>query len=185
LAAQRADVRPVLRRLIPSADVDSEDVAEDLPVIPYVKVMHLQAGDCILHMPVKKGSTGLLIFLESDPSVWFRTGDTSSPGDQRKHSLANAVFYPGLVPDSGKVSGLDGNALVLQNGGHSVKHTTSKTEIGGNTDSAALASAIDQMSQDVAQAFATFSPGDSSASFPNPYTHSGRDFASDKLNLGG
>ncbi len=97
-ATQTATIAPQVQQAV--QDADGFWVHEDLPEIFDVPVMSAGSGQAAITFPIAVGSTGLLIFCERDIGQWRYTGQASSPGDQRCHSLAGAVFLPGLRPVS-------------------------------------------------------------------------------------
>lgn len=96
-ATQTANVRPAIKRLVPTA-AEGEFTAEALPVIPAVPVLWPRAGASWFAPVLEAGDGVLLIMCETDPNTYLRTGEVSEPGDVRRHSLAHAVAIPGLFP---------------------------------------------------------------------------------------
>lgn len=182
---QRADVKPLVKRMVPSASEGRRDVAEERPVIPSVRVLHYRAGGFYIHAPLQVGDTVLLVVLDQDPSNWGRTGELSLPGDHRLHHLAHAVAIPGLFPSTAVLAGLDGENLQLgSEGGLQVTITPERMEVGGSSDAAALASACNTAFNQIADAFTTFVPGTGGANFPNPFVWDpGSTTASEKLKV--
>ena len=94
-AKNLAVVQPVLKR-----KYKSEDSAVDLPTISDVVVCFQRMGAGHLRLPVNPGDTGQLVFNERSIDGWLQSGGKIDPLDPRKHSLSDAVFYPGLNPNS-------------------------------------------------------------------------------------
>jgi hypothetical protein len=63
--------------------------------------------------PIAKGDFGMVVFSEASLDQWRDTGEPQVPGDIRRHSLAGAVFYPGLVPNTEVIDGLSLDATVI------------------------------------------------------------------------
>lgn len=93
---QTVTVAPQVQQAV--QDSDGYWIHEDLPEIYDVPVWTMGAGLNGVTTPIAVGDTGLILFCERDIGQWRYTGQSSSPGDQRCHSLAGAVFLPGLRP---------------------------------------------------------------------------------------
>jgi hypothetical protein len=98
--SQLATVKPGVHRLVPSREVDGEDVVEVMPAIPGVPVCWLIGRGIQVKASLEAGDTVLLICLDRDADGWLDSGKPSEPGDARNHSWSNAVAIPGLVPTS-------------------------------------------------------------------------------------
>lgn len=98
-ATQTADVRPAVKRLVPTAE-EGEYAAETLPVVPSVPVLWPRAGLSWFAPELHPGDGVLLVFCESDPTIYLRSGEVSEPADVRRHSMAHAVAIPGFGPSS-------------------------------------------------------------------------------------
>lgn len=94
-AKNLAVVQPVLKR-----KYKSENEAVLLPTISNVPIAFQRMGPAHLRLPIKPGQTGQLIFNERSIDGWLVSGGEIDPQDPRKHSLSDAVFYPGLVPNN-------------------------------------------------------------------------------------
>lgn len=90
-----AVVQPVLKR-----KYKSEAEAVELPTISNVPVSFQRMGPAHLRLPIKPGQTGQLVFNERSIDGWLVSGGKIDPQDPRKHSLSDAVFYPGLNPSN-------------------------------------------------------------------------------------
>lgn len=99
---QKADVQPLVfgARISESGD----RVAERMPVVQGVPVMFPGAGDFSITFPIEEGTTGLLIFTYASLDVWLNKGGEVDPVNDRRHSLADAVFIPGLRPFSSPIT---------------------------------------------------------------------------------
>lgn len=81
--------------------------AVDYPELKQVPV-HLPRGGGYVHtFPIKPGDGGQLHFQSRDITSWSSDGTPSPGANDRNHSLADAVFVPGLVPQAKAVSGYD------------------------------------------------------------------------------
>lgn len=108
-AEQRADVLPLLRRAYADGEV------QDMPVVADVPVIWPRSGGAQMTMPVKRGDTVLLVFIDRSIDRWLAEGGTVTPDDRRQHDLSDAVAIPGLVPfaDFGDVEPSENNDDVL------------------------------------------------------------------------
>jgi len=94
-AKNLAVVKPTLKR-----KYKNESEAVELPTISNVPVSFQRMGPAHLRLPVEPGQTGHIIFNERSIDGWLVSGGKIDPQDPRKHSLSDAVFYPGLVPNN-------------------------------------------------------------------------------------
>ena len=187
-ALQVADIRPMVKRAVP-VDDEGGHIAEELPVIPSVPVCFPRGGGFFVSFPVTAGDTGLLVFCERDITAWRTTGENSDPGDLSMHDLSNAVFFPGLHTRAGHLTDASGSTMKLgKNGGLNVTITSVQAEVGGNTDSAALASKVDALiaafNAHTHTSAAPASPTSPPVSVPGSIPVAGTS-ASSKLKLGG
>lgn len=88
----KADVKPLIKKKFRDGDVVS------LPVIPSVPVSWPRTKTAVLHFPLVKGDTGIVVFSERSLEIWLSKGGDVLPGDPRKFDLTDAVFIPGIVP---------------------------------------------------------------------------------------
>jgi hypothetical protein len=91
---QVADIEPQINRVLRREN--GERVTEALPVLPCVPVGFLSAGPFFLTLPVTVGNTGMIWFSEYSIDRWRQEGFPVDPGDERRHTLTGAVFFPGL-----------------------------------------------------------------------------------------
>ena len=109
-AKQRATVQvDIQRRYSPEKIVS-------LPAILNVPVVFPRAGAWSITGPVRPGDTGQLIFSQRSLDVWKQKGGQVDPKDPRKFHLSDAVFYPGLSPESKKLDIVSDTNLRFQNG---------------------------------------------------------------------
>lgn len=98
---QMADVRP-----------EVQPGGEELPVLTSIPVIWPRGGDGFLHMPLRRGDTGLLVCCESDIGQWRERNGPGDPGDVGRHELGFAVFIPGLVPMGQNLEVADGATIL-------------------------------------------------------------------------
>jgi hypothetical protein len=95
-----ATVRVGVRRLVPAEDNEYEDVPEELPVIPGVRVMWPAGRGFEIRGTLLPGDPVLLLVCDRDISAWLRSGSVSDPEDSRVHSWGGGVVaIPGLRYD--------------------------------------------------------------------------------------
>jgi hypothetical protein len=188
--AQVADIKPMVKRLVPSGTEDREDLEEERPTIPSVRVLHYRAGGFYIHAPLQAGDTVLLVVLDQDPTVWVRTGDIARPADRRLHHLAHAVAIPGLFPSTAALAGLGGNLQLGKEDGFKLEITASRMEVDGSSDAAALASKVDDLASKfnshIHTTTATVGPGPAVGVIsPTTGPYTGGASGSTKLKVGG
>lgn len=95
---QTATVRLGVRQVIPSGDDDTPDTTEEYPDLHSVPVLFPGSGTFYVSWGLRAGDTGLVVFCDTDIGQW-RGGageGAEDPGVTARHSLAGAVFLPGL-----------------------------------------------------------------------------------------
>jgi hypothetical protein len=98
-AARKVDVRPVMRRVLPTEDDGL--VTEALPLIQSVPIGALRAGAARIEMPIAVGCWVVLVCFEDNIGRWIAQGGVDvSPGDVQRHGLTGAVALPILFPDT-------------------------------------------------------------------------------------
>lgn len=186
-SASTADVRPMLRR--PVDDPDGSALFEDLPVIPSVRVVWPGGGGFAISFPLAEGDTGVLLCLDYPIDGWGRNGALASPGDLRAHSLSSAVFIPGLRHNGNALAAASGSNVVIgsdTSANARIVITPSRTEIGGSSDAAALASRVKTLETALVNHIHPTPSGASSVSaqLQSPL-YTPQTFDSDRLKLGG
>lgn len=155
-SAQTADVKPMIRRLVPTPDEDH--ISEEMPVIYSVPVCHPGGNGWGLHIPLAAGDTVLLVFSQWDPSEWRRTGDIADPADHRSHNASHAVAIPGYRSKQAPISGASSSDVTFMKDGFGITIKSDKVEIGGSSDAAALASKVDDQLNDLKTALNGWTP---------------------------
>lgn len=84
-----------------SVKVDMQELYDngitiDYPVIPSVPVVFMASGGAFITMPVNRGDTCMLIFVDRDMSNWLLGGGGQKPNSTRKHTLSDAIAIMGL-----------------------------------------------------------------------------------------
>lgn len=110
-AKQKVSVKPLLKRGYLSEE--GQRLVEGLPVINEVPVAFQSAGDFGVTFPLKAGDTVLLIFSEASLDKWLALGGEVDPGDDRHHTLSDAIAVPGLRPFNKPNSQVADDALVV------------------------------------------------------------------------
>ena len=112
---QKADIKPLLRK---KYTVNGGTIVE-IPVIPGVPVQwpSANAGAAYMHLPLKVGDLGLIIFTDRSIDTWLSgDGEITSPNDPRHHDLSDAIFIPGIRPFKQPLSNTNADNFILQNG---------------------------------------------------------------------
>jgi len=121
LGNQLVNVQPCLKaRYVvdpnsPNNPNNNSGFLKQLPIIPNVIVQMPMGGGWSIKMPIKKGDSGLLIFSDRSLDNWFVNGGIVDPADTRHHNLNDAIFIPGLVPQSQQTKD-ETSDMVLANG---------------------------------------------------------------------
>lgn len=127
------DVQPLIKR----AHLDEKDqrVVETLPVIPSVPVMFYRAGRYRITLPITTSTTGAILFSEASLDTWLAKGGTVDPGDDRRFSLADAMFYPGLCSPTDALKSAPTDRMTIgDDNGLQIHIDGSKIKIGSNVD---------------------------------------------------
>lgn len=126
---QKADVTLDLLAVMYNANaVDGEDVQEATQVRG-VPVMWPRTAGGYLTFPLVPDDTGLVVFADRSLEQWKRLGVAVDPEAAWAHALQDAVFMPGLHPDTDPISpATDLTAAVLE--GTLVKLGRTATEKG-------------------------------------------------------
>jgi len=79
-----------------------DGVLRDIPQIPGVPIIHNRADNnsAIVHLPIKVGDEGMVVFSERSLDNWSVKGGSVDPQDPRKFDFTDAVFIVGLNPKS-------------------------------------------------------------------------------------
>ena len=111
----------------------------DYPVITDVPVIFPRSGGASITMPIKRGDSCLIFFLDRDISNWLL--GASRPSSRRQHSINDAVAIVGLCPfnkpgmaknNTDVLITFDGSEIALKPGGKI--DINSSTEINIKTD---------------------------------------------------
>lgn len=147
-------VKCLLHRKIAAPDGGYQD--EELPEIYDVPVAWPTFGGgggagFQITFPIAVGDVVLLVFPDYDTQAWRFSGQMTEPGDPRAHHLSGAIALPcSLRTIQQPMTSFRTNALELgHTSGHRVAITDQRTEVGGATDAAALASKVDALASTV------------------------------------
>jgi len=142
---QTADIEPMIKRGVPTGGEEDEVALETLPVLPSVPILFPSGGQCFVTFPLAVGDPVLIVFCERDTSQFRGTGAVSDPGVPTMHGLSGAVAIPcAFGPRSAAMSGVSSTDLVVgrANGLANITVKSARVEVGGSSDSAALASRV-------------------------------------------
>ncbi len=154
---QTVDVQPLIDDQIQQED--GTFLPAPFPVLSHVPVAFPAGGGFRLTFPLQVGDTGQVLISDLSMDTWQKQGGRVSPTEGRRHDIADAVFYPGLHPDSAPWIGASLNALTLgPDRGPQIVLRTAQIELGGSdmdipTDFVALASLVLTRLQSIKTAF--------------------------------
>jgi hypothetical protein len=137
-ATQTATVRLGVNRTIP--DADGEIAAEELPPIPNVPVQWPRTSTFSITSRLASGDTVLLVFNRQAPTEWRRTGEVSTPADQRLHGIGYPVAIPGYLPNPTEI--LDTDDSIGMPGALRVHFTPETVKVGDGTDFVAMTAKV-------------------------------------------
>lgn len=125
---------------IPLQSEDGSWVFESLPTLSGVPVAQVIMGPWSFKVPVEEGSFVTVLFNDFDLGPWRTTGSVVDPEDFGVHTMTGGIALPLSVQTEAQGSIPDDMTL-----GHSstpVVLTSSHVSVGGDSDSAALASLV-------------------------------------------
>jgi hypothetical protein len=131
---QFADVRPCLRRALPTEEDAPQPLAEEeLPILPRVPIGYVQGGGWFISVPLKVGDFVTVIFAERSIDRWLATARKSSQaavstGDLGMHTLDGAIALPlGPAPIGELLEGVSATQLVIGKSGGGILISLSDT----------------------------------------------------------
>jgi len=132
---QKADVKIDMQELY------QNETSLDYPVLSGVPVIFPRCGGASITMPITRGDTCLVMFLDRDSTSWLLGGKNLTPKSMRSHHLSDAVAIMGLSPFTSKsparnntdmLISFDGSEITLKPKGtidiHTAKEINVKTE---------------------------------------------------------
>lgn len=117
----RASVIPTISKKYVDGQVIDYKPIENIPVIT------LRTQNSIVHLPINKGDTVLLIICQRSMDKWLKDGLITPPSDRRQFDITDAIAIPGLFPFSG-TTGLVNNTDFI------IKHKNSSLVLKDNGD---------------------------------------------------
>lgn len=132
---QKADIK------IDTQELYRNETSLEYPVLSGVPVIFPRCGGASITMPVARGDTCLVMFLDRDSTSWLLGGKNTKPKSMRSHHLSDAVAIMGLSPFTSKspaknntdmLISFDGSEVVLKPKGvidiHTAKEVNIKTQ---------------------------------------------------------
>lgn len=132
---QKADIKIDMQELY------RNETSLDYPVLSGVPVIFPRCGGASITMPISRGDTCLVMFLDRDSTSWLLGGKNAKPKSMRSHHLSDGVAIMGLSPFTKASKAInntdllityDGSQIVLKPKGnidiHSAKEVNIKTE---------------------------------------------------------
>lgn len=136
-ASQTCSVQLIQRRAY--TDEDGERQTERPAPLLGVPVLFPGSGPYSITWPIAPGDVVLLVFMERAMDAWHASGQSDvDAGDDRRHSLTDAVAIPGLRSAAGKIAGPPPN--------DSVCVTAPKIQLGSKNATKAVARNGDSIS---------------------------------------
>lgn len=131
VSTQTADVQPLIDDQLEQEDGSFK--ATKFPVCTHVPVAFPGAAGFRLTFPVRPGDTGLLIFCDLSTDAWQQQSGHQSPKEQRRHHMADAVFFPGLHADPQAFGSAGASSATLgPDGGPQLVMRSGTIEVGGS-----------------------------------------------------
>lgn len=162
-ATQKAKVIPLLK-----IKYRHKDKPTDLAIINNVPVQwpSSNGGSAFIHMPLKVGDFGIVIFSERSIDTWLAgEGDSVSPEDPRHHHLSDAIFIPGVLPFKKALSISSPDNMILKNNNMTIEIDPSgKIKIEGAAQE--LLTVIDSFMTNVIGATIIIPSGSSAGTYP-------------------
>ncbi|CAF4320943.1 unnamed protein product [Rotaria magnacalcarata] len=93
---QKADIKIDMQELYQNG------TSLDYPVLSGVPVIFPRCGGASITMPISRGDTCLVMFLDRDSTAWLLGGKNVKPKSMRSHHLSDAVAIMGLCPFTNK-----------------------------------------------------------------------------------
>ena len=93
---QKADIKIDMQELYHNG------TSLDYPVLSGVPVIFPRCGGASITMPISRGDTCLVMFLDRDSTAWLLGGKNLKPKSMRSHHLSDAVAIMGLSPFTNK-----------------------------------------------------------------------------------
>jgi hypothetical protein len=93
---QKADIKIDMQELYQNG------TSLDYPVLSGVPIIFPRCGGASITMPVLRGDTCLVMFLDRDSTSWLLGGKNVKPKSMRSHHLSDAVAIMGLCPFTNK-----------------------------------------------------------------------------------
>ena len=93
---QKADIKIDMQELYQNG------TSLDYPVLSGVPVIFPRCGGASITMPISRGDTCLVMFLDRDSTAWLLGGKNLKPKSMRSHHLSDAVAIMGLCPFTNK-----------------------------------------------------------------------------------
>jgi hypothetical protein len=89
------DIQPLLMRKFKTLPA-----AIPLPIVQNTMVCAPRGSTWGMKLPIVPGDFGVALFCERSLDLWSVSGGLVDPQDARHHDLSDAVFIPGLYPES-------------------------------------------------------------------------------------
>jgi phage gp45-like len=111
---QKADVKIEMQELY------RNDTSIEYPILSGVPVIFPRCGGASITMPIKRGDTCLIVFLDRDSTSWLLGGKNLKPKSMRNHHLSDAVAIMGLSPFVSKSAAKNNTDMLISFDGSTI-----------------------------------------------------------------
>ncbi len=172
-AKQVAVVEPMTKNV--SRNADEDRIVDTLPIMPGIPVAWPRGGGYFFHFPLVSGDSGLVVVTDTDIGAWRESGQVSDPGDEGRHELGGATFYPGLETVARALTGLPDHLIIGKEGGAAAIHLDGSLVNLGDTGGqfVALANLVMARLNQIQAAFDVHTHATAAVGSPSPPTGAG------------
>lgn len=151
------DVQPLIQ--VAHLDETLQRVVETLPVIVNVPIQWFAGGGFRVTVPIKVDDVGTIKFAEAALDTWLSRGGVVDPLDDRRCSLTDAIYSPGLYSFANPLKSTPNDRMTIgDDAGLQIHIDGGKVKIGSNVDlevdAVALANPVKTWMGQAAVAFA-------------------------------
>lgn len=116
---QKADIIPLIKKKYKSNNNEVEiSVIQDVPVY----CLSCNNGDTFMHIPIKEGDLGMLVFCERSIDNYLSSipdeNDSIKPiyhNSYRHHDISDAWFIPGILPFRKSLNNISSDDIIIKN----------------------------------------------------------------------
>lgn len=105
-------LQPTIQAKVQNKEGEVADVT--LPVLPDVPVQFPGAGGMVVTFPIQEGDEGIAVFSARCIDAFWQSGGVQPQAEMRMHDLSDAMFLPGSLSQSQKVSSPSADSMQLR-----------------------------------------------------------------------